>query len=137
MIDLMQTAGIDIWFVVALAVTIAVFIAGLKMRHLWMLLLIGLVGACASHALAEPAMANIQAWRWFGIPFALFPVAAGWQNRSPLFAASGRNHWGRLVRLCISSCQRRDTARPDLSGRDGGDRLRTLWPVLLHAPIGA
>jgi hypothetical protein len=83
MVDFMQRAGIDIWIVMAVAVSFVALITGLKMRLLWLLLLVALVGACASLAWSEPSMANIAAWRWFGVPFALFPVAAGWQNRSP------------------------------------------------------
>jgi hypothetical protein len=89
MVDLMQRAGIgiwtsfDLWNVLAGAVAFVVLITGLKMRLLWPLLLVALVGACASLAWSEPPMANIAAWRWFSVPFALFPIAAGWQNRSP------------------------------------------------------
>jgi hypothetical protein len=83
MVDLMQRAGIDIWIVLAGAVSFVVFITGLKMRLLWLVLLVALVGACASLAWSDPSTANIAAWRWFGVPFALFPIAAGWQNRSP------------------------------------------------------
>jgi hypothetical protein len=34
--------------------------------------------------MVEPSAANVEAWRWFSVPFALFPITAGLQNRSPM-----------------------------------------------------
>jgi hypothetical protein len=82
MLDLIQQAGLDIWVVLDAAVFVVVFMTGMKMRLLWLLL--PLIGAGISLVLAEPSRANVEAWRWFAIPFVLFPVVAGWQNRSPL-----------------------------------------------------